>query len=226
MIAKVLLNRLLPGLLAAFVSFRYGLGIYAWRVSNGLEKPRYTVVEALGKGVELRRYDEYTVAEVTFKKPETMKSATSQGFRKVAGYIFGKNRAKGRGAAASKKMAMTAPVRMALKGDLSPDKALNEVKVSFVMAANETTSTLPVPLDAGVRVQKIPAHYMAAVAFNGAPPSEAKVEAKRNLVNMQLAARNLRAKKNSETLVYGYHDPFITPNILRKNEVGVVVDAP
>ena len=27
-----------------------------------------------------------------------------------------------------------------------------------------------------------------------------------------------------ETLVYGYHDPFMTPNFLRRNEVGVYVD--
>ena len=26
-----------------------------------------------------------------------------------------------------------------------------------------------------------------------------------------------------DVLVYGYHDPFITPNLLRRNEVGVMV---
>jgi hypothetical protein len=29
---------------------------------------------------------------------------------------------------------------------------------------------------------------------------------------------------NDETLVYGYHDPFITPNFLRRNEVALVVE--
>ena len=33
-----------------------------------------------------------------------------------------------------------------------------------------------------------------------------------------------RARDGGETLVYGYHDPVITPNLLRKNEVAVMVD--
>ena len=133
MLAKLLLSRVLPGLIAGLASLRYGLGMYAWSVSSRLEKPSYTVIQALGKGVELRRYDPYTVAEVTFKKPETMKAATSQGFRKVAGYIFGKNKRRGRGAATSQKMAMTAPVRMELKGNLAHAEALKEVMLPLVL---------------------------------------------------------------------------------------------
>ena len=35
--------------------------------------------------------------------------------------------------------------------------------------------------------------------------------------------RRLASQAGDEVLVYGYHDPFITPNLLRRNEVGVVV---
>jgi len=32
-------------------------------------------------------------------------------------------------------------------------------------------------------------------------------------------------KKNDDTtLVYGYHDPVITPNILRRNEVALIIE--
>ena len=33
-----------------------------------------------------------------------------------------------------------------------------------------------------------------------------------------------RSRTSDEVLVYGYHDPFMTPNFLRRNEVGVYVD--
>jgi SOUL heme-binding protein len=40
--------------------------------------------------VEVRQYDPYLIAEVTFKKSEAgdMKAALSGGFRAIAGYIF------------------------------------------------------------------------------------------------------------------------------------------
>ena len=40
--------------------------------------------------VEVRQYDPYLIAEVTFKKGEAqdMKAALSGGFRAIAGYIF------------------------------------------------------------------------------------------------------------------------------------------
>ena len=171
---------------------------------------------------QLRKYEDYLVAEVTFKRPPTMKEVSSGGFRKVAGYIFGKNRVRGRGAA-SQKMAMTAPVRMELKGG---NEALEEVKLSFVMGGNYTEKTLPIPDDSDVKIKKVPAQYIAAVAFNGPPPKEEKVAQKRKAVLARLAQSSALGKApepSVETLVYGYHDPFITPNFLRKNEVGVVV---
>ena len=33
-------------------------------------------------------------------------------------------------------------------------------------------------------------------------------------------------EEGAETLVYGYHDPFMTPNFLRKNEVALRVKQP
>lgn len=43
--------------------------------------------------VEVRQYDPYLIAEVTFKKGEAqdMKAALSGGFRAIAGYIFDSN---------------------------------------------------------------------------------------------------------------------------------------
>jgi hypothetical protein len=111
---------------------------------------------------------------------------------------------------------------MELKGDVGPDASLKEVKVSFVMASNYTVKNLPVPLDSDVKLRKIAPHNMAVVAFRGPPPTDRKVEQMRKLVLEELAGSK-SAPANDDTLVYGYHDPFITPNFLRRNEVGLVV---
>lgn len=207
---------------------RLGVGTFAWHEANKLERPKYTVLERLIGNVEVRRYAEYSIAEVKFTEPPSMKNATSGGFRKVAGYIFGKNRplVQGRGAASGLSMSMTAPVRTAMKSRIRENPS--EVKVSFVMGSNYTLKSLPVPLDADVKLRTVAPHLMAVTSFSGPPPNEDVVEKKRQTVLQALATSDAKYKLKSaaedETLVYGYHDPFITPGFLRKNEVGVVVE--
>lgn len=48
----------------------------------------------------------------------------------------------------------------------------------------------------------------------------------RNKIENALEKEDIRVSKKDggETLVYGYHDPVITPNLLRRNEVAVMVD--
>ncbi len=125
-------------------------------------------------------------------------------------------------------MAMTSPVRTSVKHTAPGDAALQEVKLSFVMASNYTLKNLPAPEDGDVKLRTVPAHYMAVVAFSGKPPDDTTVQKKRALVVNEIAgasaAIGVTVRSDSETLVYGYHDPFITPSFLRKNEVGVMVD--
>ena len=40
-----------------------GVGVFAWRTANALERPAYTVLQKLGSGVELRRYEPYVIDE-------------------------------------------------------------------------------------------------------------------------------------------------------------------
>ena len=63
-------------------------------------------------------------------------------------------------------------------------------------------------------------------ALSGPPPKDDRVLRERGaIIDTTVAApAGLRAKSNSETLVYGCHDPFITPNILRRNEVAVLIE--
>ena len=52
------------------------------------------------------------------------------------------------------------------------------------------------------------------------------MEQERSKIEEALEGADIKVstKDGGETLVYGYHDPFITPNLLRKNEVAVKID--
>lgn len=229
------LPKLATWLFLAFAAVRYTGGLYAWVTENRLEQPAYTVVRRLQNGVEVRRYEPYNVAEATMKA--SYKEATTNGFRLCAGYLFGKNTPRKSGGglflrrpdatpgnAPGEKMEMTAPVRQ----KLLPARGARTVKVSFVMSKKRTLGSLPIPRDAKVQLRVVPAHYAAFVRFNGPPPSDATIAKKEAVVREALAASGgaVRAAPSAETLVYGYHDPFLVPNLLRRNEVGVQVGAP
>ena len=64
---RMIVSKVIGGIVGALVTIRYGLGLYAWRVSELLERPKYSVVEKLPGGVEIRSYDAYVVAEATMK---------------------------------------------------------------------------------------------------------------------------------------------------------------
>ena len=45
----------------------------------------------------------------------------------------------------------------------------------------------------------------------------------RSRLEAALAKHGYEVRRPEETLTYGYHDPFATPNLLRRNEVGLYV---
>lgn len=218
-----LAGRITALIIAVLFVGRYGAGLYAWTTENRLEGPAYDVIKRLPGGVELRRYDEYNVAEVVIGKPG-LREASAQGFRLCARYLFGSNRPRKGFMGSSpqgsgpEKMEMTAPVR--LVGDA------RKTRVSFVMSRNRKISSLPVPLDSKVQLRRVAPHYAAFVRFNGSPPSDDKVAKKKEAVLSALKryGEGAHAVKDSPALVYGYHDPFLVPSVLRRNEVGVYID--
>ena len=85
--------------------------------------------------------------------------------------------------------------------------------------------TVPKPLERLVKLRKVPAHTLAVRKFSGKPPSDERIQKERNTLQSALSKADIQVKKTDDTtLVYGYHDPFITPNILRRNEVALVVE--
>lgn len=222
-----MLGKVLTGLLLTLITGRFGIGIIAWRAANKLERPQYDVVRRLPGGIELRRYEPYLIAETVIPSGD-MREASGKGFRNVAGYIFGKNKPKA-------KMDMTAPVRMTASGGeqmamTAPVRSAvgarkGQTKVSFVLGSKYSKRSAPMPLNSDVRVRDVEPHTLAVRAFSGKPPSQARVDKERQKILAALEAEGLKAigSGDEQTLVYGYHDPFITPAFLRRNEVCVRV---
>ena len=227
-----LVGRLVIGGVAVLTSIRYGTGLYFYRQTEQLERPSYTVIKKLSDGVELRRYEPYLIAEKTvdgagFREP------TAEGFRACAGYIFGKNKPR-RGSDKGEKMAMTAPVRvsgsspsfgekMSMTAPVRVQGGTQKTKVSFVMGKNYTLTSLPRPQDSSVKLRQVPAHTLAVRTFSGGPPKDERVRREREKIERALERAGMKPNQ-PQTLVYGYHDPFITPKFLRRNEVALVIE--
>lgn len=217
--------QLLFALTASFLTLRLGAGIAFWRIANKLETPSFSVVKRLpisppSRGnIEIRKYASYLIAETTVNE-SSMRKAGGAGFGKCAGYIFGKNEPRHKPAAeVGEKMAMTAPVR-----SVGSTASSGKTKVSFVIGSKYSLQNVPKAIDKAVQVRKVGEHYLAATAFSGPPPSDEKINKERDAILQTLEKEGIRVKDREETLVYGYHDPVMTPNFLRKNEVAVRVD--
>jgi len=214
------------------------------------ERPTYEVIKRLptagrsNQFVEIRKYNPYLIAETTVDE-SSMRRAGGKGFGKCASYIFGENQSTTSSNSNNKitekedseKMQMTAPVRSV--GRISNDSSekmqmtapvrsigsntAKKTKISFVIGSKYTLKTVPKPKDKSVKIVKVDEHCLAAVTFSGPPPSDERITKERDLILQTLEKEGIRAK-GEETLVYGYHDPIITPNFLRRNEVAVMVD--
>ena len=220
MMLNTLTRKLILALLTLVGSLRLGLGLFAWRAANVLEKPSYTVLGRLPGRVELRQYERYMIAETTISAP-TMREGSNVGFRTVAGYIFGKNKPRRTGRAGPVKMSMTAPVRvaqpvsqsgtggsvkMSMTAPVRSSSDGSQVKVSFVVPSEYTMETAPTPSDRAVSLCTVAPHCLAVRTFSGPPPSERRVELERSRVVEALGAAGLQiapGADGAETLIYG-----------------------
>ena len=151
---------------------------------------------------EVRDYGVLTVAETLIEGDFDI--AGSQGFRRVAGYIFGKNQnAKGE----SEKIAMTAPVTMEAQNQ--------QWRMHFVMPQGMALGSLPKPVDASVQLRELPAQRMAAVRFSGLTTA-ASIESQTQLLKDWLGRNNLAFHDRPQ--LARYNDPFTLP-WNRRNEI-------
>jgi len=189
----------------------------AAEVAMATEEPKHRVLETRD-GFEVRLYEPQVVAE-TLVEGE-FGGGGNEGFRRVAGYIFGGNDG-------GRKIAMTAPVaqerrpgerdgmKIAMTAPVAQQKAGEGWTVAFIMPSEHTMATLPKPNDPRVILREVPARRVAAVTFSGTWGAERFDAIAREL----LGALDAAGFVPSGPPVYARYNPPWTPWFLRKNEV-------
>lgn len=184
------------------------------------EEPEYQVL-AEGEDYEIRAYEPYLVAETVVEGDYG--DSGGQGFRILAGYIFGDNNA-------SEKMAMTAPVTRepaeSLKMNMTVPVISERVagaeryRYQFVMERKYTRETLPLPEDERVTIREIPARTMAVHRYSGRWTAS-NFEKHTTILLRALERDGIEIVGTPRSAAY--NAPFVPP-FLRRNEVLVEID--
>jgi len=185
--------------------------------SSRVENTQYSVIESK-KEYEVRLYPSHIVAQTTVKG--SYKEALNEGFRIVAGYIFGGNTKKESIAmtapviekkSVSESIAMTAPVMANIEGESHT--------IAFGMPKNYTLETLPTPNDQRVKIETVNEKKMAAIRFSWMR-TDARVQSKKQELLDALKKDNVLVI--GEPQYAGYNAPW-TPPWMMRNEVLVEV---
>jgi len=184
-----------------------------------VEEPKFQIVEADGD-FEVRDYPGLTVAEVDVGGDR--RAASSEGFRLLAGYIFGGN-------AGSGKIAMTAPVSQSqVKGSkiaMTAPVALQGEEggwtVQFTMPSEYAIDDLPAPNDKRVHLRSLPPTRMAVLKFSGLTGDERVASQTERLEGLLRDHKLTPIGKPS----LARYDPPWTLWFMRRNEVMVSVSA-
>ena len=184
------------------------------------EEPDYVVVRSAAD-YELRRYAPLVVAETDVVG--SFGDAGNEAFGILAGYIFGANRSPevARGQVQSDgegvKMAMTIPVTSTESSAGSSTRST----YSFVMPSEYSLESLPVPLDARVRIREVPERLVAVRRYSGRWSEQRYREHETML--MQSLDRD-GVETDGSPLLARYNGPW-TLWFLRRNEVMIPVKA-
>jgi hypothetical protein len=170
--------------------------------TNRTEKQTYKVIKK-ENDFEIRYYPPATFATIQ-SSAKNYRELSGNGFRKIAGYIFGNNES-------SSKIAMTTPVHMDINNEGS--------SMSFVMPSAYDINNLPRPNDANVKLHQTPGEYVAAIAFGGFA-NDASI--KKYAAELEKALGNKGIKSIGHFRYLGYNPPYQL--VGRKNEIIVTVE--
>jgi hypothetical protein len=181
-------------------------------MAGAIEEPKYTVVRQYD-GFEVREYLPYLVAEVVVPGPA--EEAGNQGFRILAGYIFGKNKGE-------RKISMTAPVAQApapakieMTAPVTQAAANDGYVVQFTMPSEYTLETLPEPLDPQVKLKEVSGGRFAVIRYSGMW-SERNYKEHLEKLERGIEAAGLRTM--GSPIYSRYNAPFV-PWFMRRNEI-------
>jgi len=162
------------------------------------EEPKYEISSNFS-GFEVRRYADSVQARVR-TEGKNWKESTG-GFRRIAGYIFGRNDSK-------QMIAMTAPVHI-----WNDDEG---TVMSFTMPSEYSLDDLPRPDDHGVSLVSYSGRRIAALPFSGLSGPRRASRMKKKLSRM--ISENGLVPIGPAILAI-YDNPTSTLPFLRRNEI-------
>ena len=165
------------------------------------EQQKYTIVYS-EKEFEIRFYPSATLATF-YSDAKSYKELSWNGFRILAGYIFGGNES-------DTKISMTSPVHM----DINNSKSV----MSFVMPSSYNKENLPRPDNSNVKIEKTEDEYVAAIRFGGYASDDDIKKYSENLGKL-LSEKGIAYYGNFRFL--GYNPPYEIFG--RRNEIIVSV---
>jgi len=192
--------------------------------SMATEIPKYAVIKEDGD-FEIRRYAPRIVAEVSVSGE--LDSASSQGFRLLAGYIFGDNRISTPQTMTvspdqSTKIAMTAPVTLEPLDQTPAMTASRQWRVEFTMPSEYTLATLPKPTNSAVQIREIPVRTYAAVRYSGLN-TESRINEETSRLQAWTKQQGLESTGVAE--LARYNPPWTLP-MFRRNEILMPIKDP
>lgn len=142
-------------------------------------------------------------------------AARSEGFSRLAGYIFGGN-------AGASRIAMTAPVsqqgtRIAMTAPVAQAQGAQGQSIRFFLPS--ALRDPPAPKDARVRIVEVPGETVAVYRFTGSIAPDAIAAARARLLAALPATRWVPA---GEPVTWFYDPPWTIPT-LRRNEIAIPV---
>ena len=187
-----------------------GCSVFGIRTAD---EPKYQVLSDYGH-IQVRHYSAMVVAQT--EVTADYKNSSSQGFQRLAGYIFVGNKKQQKIAMTSEQeaenMAMTAPVIQQKSGSVW--------LMAFVLPAEYSVSTAPVPLDSAVIIKEIPGKKVAVIRYSGSLSKQGIEEKSKELKNW-LDKQGYKAISPSRSAAY---DPPWTLPFLRRNEVHIDIE--
>jgi hypothetical protein len=178
-----------------------GSQVYTAVTSRQTEMYAYKVVKEY-KTFEIRQYQEAVFARTTVTA-KGYSDGSSNGFRVLAGYIFGGNDK-------NESISMTSPVKMSMDDNMT---------MEFMMPSEYNLNSLPKPNNSSIEFYKKPAVMVAAIRFDGFY-SESKFEKHKKILLDELAKNNI--KHNNYFQFLGYNPPYQIVD--RRNEIIVELE--
>jgi len=189
--------------------------LVVWRSALAIDEPRYVVVRT-DDVFEVRRYEPYIVARTVVSASAL--DAGSQGFRILAGYIFGRNNG-------ARRIEMTAPVsqaptKIAMMAPVAQSASSAGYVLEFLMPREWTLDTIPKPLDPRVKLAAVPSRTVAVIRYSGIW-SQSRFQEQLDKLKKAIGGSGLIWHGEP---TWARYDPPWKPWFLRRNEIWLELD--